>query len=116
MLYTYINRHAGTPDKNKTKTFLVHNKNRFIIIYSNSAIDPYTIRAYSLEHKQCYNIVIDKGKYIRILQQGRREHIVRGATSIAALLGKRRPEAKVLFEKGSYDVRMHRMFVGWFGT
>ena len=26
MLYTYINRHAGTPDKNKTKIFLVHNK------------------------------------------------------------------------------------------
>ena len=26
MLHTYINRHAGTPDKNKTKTFLVHNK------------------------------------------------------------------------------------------
>ena len=26
MLYTYINRHAGTPDKSKTKTFLVHNK------------------------------------------------------------------------------------------
>ena len=27
MLYTYIiNRHAGTPDKNKTKTFWVHDK------------------------------------------------------------------------------------------
>ena len=28
MLYTYIiiNRHAGTPDKNITKTFLVHDK------------------------------------------------------------------------------------------
>ena len=26
MLYTYINRHAGTPDKNKTETFLVHTK------------------------------------------------------------------------------------------
>ena len=26
MLYTYIDRHAGTPDKNKTKTFLVHDK------------------------------------------------------------------------------------------
>ena len=24
MLYTYINRHAGTPDENKTKTLLVH--------------------------------------------------------------------------------------------
>ena len=32
ILHTYINRHAGTPDKTKTKTFLVHNKNRFIII------------------------------------------------------------------------------------
>ena len=59
MLYTYINRHAGTPDKNKTKAFLVHTKNVLIIIYSsNSAIDPYTMRAYNLEHKQCYNIVI----------------------------------------------------------
>ena len=28
--------------------------------YSNSDIDPYTIKAYSLEHKQCYNIVIGK--------------------------------------------------------
>ena len=26
MLYTYINRHAGTPDKNKTKAFLLLNK------------------------------------------------------------------------------------------
>ena len=24
IMYTYINRHAGTPDKNKTKTFLLH--------------------------------------------------------------------------------------------
>ena len=44
MLYTYINRHAGTPDKDKTKMFLVHNKNSFVIIYSsNSAIDSYTM-------------------------------------------------------------------------
>ena len=26
MLYTYIIRHAGTPDNNKTKTFVVQNK------------------------------------------------------------------------------------------
>ena len=42
MMYTYyvhINRHAGTQDKNKAKTFLVHKKNRFTIIYSNSAIE-----------------------------------------------------------------------------
>ena len=26
MLYTYINRHAGAPDKNKTKLVLEHNK------------------------------------------------------------------------------------------
>ena len=26
MLYTYISRHAGTSDKNKTKTVLVHSK------------------------------------------------------------------------------------------
>ena len=35
MLYTYIYRHVGTPDKTKTKTFLVHN-----IGGNNSAIDP----------------------------------------------------------------------------
>ena len=52
MLYTYINRHAGTPE------------NRFIIMYcNNSAIDPYIIRAYSLEHKRCCNIVIGKEKF-----------------------------------------------------
>ena len=46
VLYTYyINSHAGTSDKNKAIFFLVHNKNRFIIIYSNSVIDPYTMRA-----------------------------------------------------------------------
>ena len=38
MLYTYIYRHVGTPDKTKTKTFLVHN-----IGGNNSAIDPYTM-------------------------------------------------------------------------
>ena len=59
MLCIYINRHAGTPDK--TKLIIIYN--------SNSAIDPYTIRALSLEHKQCYNnIVICKDKYIYILQ------------------------------------------------
>ena len=42
-------------------------------IYSNSVIDPYSIKAYSLEHKQCYNIVIGKEKYIYILQQVRRD-------------------------------------------
>ena len=26
ILYTHINRHAGTPDESKTKTFLVHHK------------------------------------------------------------------------------------------
>ena len=55
MLYTYINRHAGTPDKNKTKHFQYIIKCGFIIIYSNSAVDLYAIKAYSLEHKQCYN-------------------------------------------------------------
>ena len=34
------------------------------MICSNSAIDPYTIRAYSLKHKKCYNIVIGEKKYI----------------------------------------------------
>ena len=44
------------------------------IIYSNSALDPYTIKVYSsLEHKQCYNIIIGKEKYIYILQQVRRD-------------------------------------------
>ena len=40
-------------------------------MYSNSAIDPYTIRAYRLEHKQCYNIVIGKEKYIIYILQVR---------------------------------------------
>ena len=62
MLYTYFNRHAGAPDKkSKTKPFLVHNK------------APYTIRAYSLEHKQCYKIVTGKEGYIYILQQVHRD-------------------------------------------
>ena len=38
------------------------------MIYSNSAIDLYSIKAYNLEHKQCYNIVIGKEKYVYILQ------------------------------------------------
>ena len=41
MLYTYINRHAGTQDKNKIETFLVHNK--IGCLYQdtcNSTIDP----------------------------------------------------------------------------
>ena len=29
VMYTYINRHAGTLDKNKTKAFLVHDKTYF---------------------------------------------------------------------------------------
>ena len=37
MLYTYINRHAGPPNKNRNKNILV------LIIYSNSAIDTYKI-------------------------------------------------------------------------
>ena len=68
MLYTYINRHAATPNKYKTKTFVVHNN-----VFSNSTIDLYTIKVYSLEHKQCYNIVIGKEKYSYILQQVRRD-------------------------------------------
>ena len=48
MLYTCINRHAGIPDKNKTKTLLVHSKNMFIISSNISVIDPYTMRALSL--------------------------------------------------------------------
>ena len=39
-------------------------------MYSNSVIDLYTIKACSLEHKQCYNIVIGEEKYIYILQLG----------------------------------------------
>ena len=39
----------------------------FTIVYSNiSVIDPYTKRANSLEHKQCYNIVIGDEKYMYI--------------------------------------------------
>ena len=46
------------------------------MIYSNSAIDLYSIKAYNLEHKQRYNIVIGKEKYIYILQQVRRDILV----------------------------------------
>ena len=63
MLYTYINHHAETPDKNKIKLVLVLYKIGLnITIYINGAIDPYTIRAFSLEDKQSSNIVIDKEK------------------------------------------------------
>ena len=31
-------------------------------MYSESAIDLYTVKAFSLEHKQCYNIVEVIGK------------------------------------------------------
>ena len=34
-------------------------------------------KAYSLEHKKCYNIVIGKDKYIYILQQVRRDFLLR---------------------------------------
>ena len=37
-----------------------------VMLYS--AIDPYTIRAYSLEHRQCFNILINKERYAYILQ------------------------------------------------
>ena len=42
-------------------------------MYNNSAIVPYTIMAYSLEHKKRYNIVIGEEKYIYVLQQVRRD-------------------------------------------
>ena len=54
MLYTYINRHAGIPDKNKHYRIQL---NRFKIIYSNSDIDAYSIKAYGLEHNQCCYIL-----------------------------------------------------------
>ena len=31
MMYTYISRYARTPDKNKTKTFVVYNKIGFVL-------------------------------------------------------------------------------------
>ena len=43
------------------------------MIYKNSAIDPYTVKAYSLEHKKRYNIVIGKEKCIYGLQQVRKD-------------------------------------------
>ena len=48
-----------------------------MIYSSKSTIDPYTIKAYSLEHEQCYNIVIGKEKYIYILEQVRRDILLR---------------------------------------
>ena len=38
------------------------------MIYNNSVIDLYTIKAYTLEHKKRYNIVIGEEKYIYLLQ------------------------------------------------
>ena len=51
MLYTYINRHAGTPDKNTTKHVL-----------GTSTFIQDLIKAFSLEHRKCYNIVTGKEK------------------------------------------------------
>ena len=56
-----------------TLTLVAMQGHPFIIIYSNSAIDPYTTSSYSLEHKKYHNIVIGKEKYIYILQQVRRD-------------------------------------------
>ena len=88
VMYTYIiNRHAGTPDKNKTKkTFLVHDKTYF----DNNIHDPYTIKTCSLEHKQCYNVVIGlkirnffmafylMGSPIMVLTLGQQYYIISG--------------------------------------
>ena len=41
------------------------------------AIDASTIRAFSLEHKKCYNIVIGEDKYIYVLQPVRRDFLLR---------------------------------------
>ena len=71
-LYTYINRHAGTLmiDKNQTE----HCSMGYDIGYSNnSSIDPHTIRAYSLEHKKRYKIVIGQEEKYIYLQQYVRE-------------------------------------------
>ena len=71
MLYTYILiATQGHRRKQKTKTCLVHHKiGLSYYTVSNSAIDPFSIEAtYSLEHKQCYNIVIGKERYVYILQ------------------------------------------------
>ena len=38
MLYTYTNRHAGTPDKNKNKTIVKHDESSFIIILQSTLI------------------------------------------------------------------------------
>ena len=45
--------------KTKQKHFSTQ-LNRFLVIYSNTAIDLYTIKVYSLEYKNCYNIVVGK--------------------------------------------------------
>ena len=36
------------------------------MIYNNSATDPCTIRAYSLEHKKRYNIVVGQEEHINV--------------------------------------------------
>ena len=52
--------------------FLVDREVEFIILYNNSAIDPYKIKASSLEHKNRYKFVIGENKCIYVSQQVRR--------------------------------------------
>ena len=59
MLYTYINRHVGTPDKTKQKHCRT-SFNRLIIRIDNSTIESLRGRAYSLENTERYNIVLVK--------------------------------------------------------
>ena len=40
IMYTYINRHAGTPNRNKTQNNVVEQSSNKID-YDNSAIEPY---------------------------------------------------------------------------
>ena len=78
MLYTYINRHVGTPDKKQNKKHFEYTiKQVYSYIQQQWCTDPYTIKAYSLEHKQCYNIVIGKEKNIYILQQVHSDTLLR---------------------------------------
>ena len=52
---------------------LVDREVEFIILYNNSAIDPYKIKASSLEHKNRYKFVIGENKCIYVSQQVRRD-------------------------------------------
>ena len=56
ILYTSINRHAGTPKTKQKQRINSTSLNRVAIIYKNSAIEPYNNRG--LQFTEHYDIII----------------------------------------------------------